>query len=175
MKIGIDARLWNETGVGRYIRNLVSELAKLDKKNDYVLFLRKKEFDTLPLPQKNFVKVLADLRWHSLDEQLKYPGILYKQKLDLMHFPYFSVPLFYANAYVVTIHDLIINHYPTGEASTLPFFLYKMKYLGYDYVLQKTVRRAKRIIAVSEATKKEILDHLPAKGGKISVIYEGVD
>ena len=38
MKIGIDCRLWNETGVGRYTRNLVLELQNIDKKNEYVLF-----------------------------------------------------------------------------------------------------------------------------------------
>ena len=40
MKIGIDARLWNETGVGRYIRNLVWELQKVDRTNEYVLFVK---------------------------------------------------------------------------------------------------------------------------------------
>jgi hypothetical protein len=40
MKIGIDARLWNETGVGRYIRNLVKYLYELDSGNEYVLFVR---------------------------------------------------------------------------------------------------------------------------------------
>ena len=40
MKIGIDVRLWNETGVGRYTRNLVTNLVRLDKKNEYVLFAK---------------------------------------------------------------------------------------------------------------------------------------
>ena len=43
MKIGIDCRLWNETGVGRYIRNLVEQLQVLDKKNEYVLFVLSKD------------------------------------------------------------------------------------------------------------------------------------
>ena len=41
MRIGIDARLWEETGVGRYIRNLVWHLQDLDTENDYVLFVKK--------------------------------------------------------------------------------------------------------------------------------------
>ena len=40
MRIGIDVRLWNETGVGRYIRNLVTNLSAIDKKNEYILFIR---------------------------------------------------------------------------------------------------------------------------------------
>ena len=43
MKIGIDARLWNQKGIGRYIRNLVLNLLLIDKKNSYVLFVRKED------------------------------------------------------------------------------------------------------------------------------------
>ena len=39
MHIGIDARLWSQTGVGRYIRNLVINLSNIDKKNSYVIFV----------------------------------------------------------------------------------------------------------------------------------------
>ena len=39
MRIGIDARLAFETGVGRYIRNLILELSKIDTKNSYVFFV----------------------------------------------------------------------------------------------------------------------------------------
>jgi hypothetical protein len=47
MRIGIDARLWEQTGVGRYIRNLVVNLQKIDKKNEYVLFVRKEDLGNL--------------------------------------------------------------------------------------------------------------------------------
>ena len=47
MSIGIDCRLWNQTGVGRYIRNLVLNLTLIDKKNDYVLFASSEDYDNL--------------------------------------------------------------------------------------------------------------------------------
>ena len=47
MKIGIDARLWSQTGVGRYIRNLVINLQKIDKKNEYVLFVRPQDYESV--------------------------------------------------------------------------------------------------------------------------------
>ena len=47
MRIGIDARLWNQTGVGRYIRNLVKNLQEIDFKNEYVLFVKKEDFDAI--------------------------------------------------------------------------------------------------------------------------------
>ena len=177
MRIGIDARLWNESGVGRYIRNLVKWLGKIDKENEYVLFLRKKEFLELQFTTYNPKpkKVLADIRWHSIEEQFLLPQILNKEKLDLVHFPYFSIPVLYQKPFVVTIHDLIINHFPTGQASTLPQPIYLFKRLGHHFVLNQAVKKAKKIIVPTKATKKEILDHFKVSEEKIAVTYEGVD
>ncbi len=107
MRIGIDCRLWNETGVGRYIRNLVEQLLVLDKKNDYTLFVLPKDEENIKYPARgearqrrqisnikrnwkleigNWKLRLADFRWHTLGEQLKFPQILNKENLDLVHF-----------------------------------------------------------------------------------------
>lgn len=175
MKIGIDCRLWNETGVGRYIRNLVAELGTLDKTNDYTLFFLKDEFETVPLPAKNFRKVLADVRWHTFEEQTKFKNIVEKEKLDVVHFPYFSYPVGYRGKFVITIHDLIIDHFATGKASTLSAPFYFFKRLGYKFVLKNAIRHAAKIIAVSGATKQEIIDHYRPHPDKVMVTYEGID
>ncbi len=175
MRIGIDARLWNDSGVGRYTRNLIAELAKIDKKNHYVLFFRSREFANVSLPGKNFEKKLADIRWHTIEEQLRFPLILNKEKLDLVHFPYFSVPVFYTKPFVVTIHDLILHHFPTGQASTMSVPLYKLKLLGYKFVISQAAKRAKKIITVSNATKEEVVKNLHVHKEKVIVTYEGVD
>lgn len=175
MRIGIDCRLWNETGIGRYTRNLVEGIGRIDTKNKYTLFLSTNDFDLVELPGKNFEKKVADVRWHSLKEQLIFSSILNKENLDLVHFPYFSVPLMYKRPYVITIHDLILNHFPTGKASTLFEPLYWVKHAAYRLVIQKAAEKSKAIIAVSHATEKEIVDHLDVPPQKISVIYEGID
>jgi glycosyltransferase involved in cell wall biosynthesis len=180
MRIGIDARLWNETGVGRYIRNLVSELQKIDKKNQYVLFVTpelfaSKIFDFIQGKDTKWSIVSTDIRWHSVEEQLLFYKVLENEYLDLVHFPYFSIPVLYNRPYVITIHDLIINHFPTGKASTLPLPLYYIKRFGYQYILKQVSKKANKIITVSEATKKEIIDHLPVSAEKVVVTYEGVD
>ena len=118
MKIGIDARLVNETGVGRYVRNLIAELGKIDDKNSYVVFLRKSAFDSFALPNARWTKRLADIPWHSVTEQLFMPAIFNSEHLDLLHVPYFNVPLFYFGKFIVTIHDLTILHFDTGKATT---------------------------------------------------------
>jgi len=183
MKIGIDCRLWEETGVGRYARNLVLNLQKIDKKNEYVLFVLRKDREeilkqVLPAGRQgqndSFRIIEADIRWHSIAEQLRFLGILSKENLDLVHFPYFSVPLFYNKPFVVTIHDLIINHFPTGLASTLPFPIYSLKLIGYKFVMSQAVKKAKKILTVSNATKEEIVDHLGVDSKKVVVTYEGI-
>lgn len=179
MRIGIDARLWNETGVGRYIRNLVLELAKIDKKNSYVVFVTPQAMHSDIFASientKNWKLVVSDIRWHTVEEQLLFYKVLETEALDLVHFPYFSIPILYNKPYVFTIHDLIINHFPTGKASKLPLPLYYMKRLGYQMVLKQAAKNAKKIITVSEATKEEILDHLSVKKEKVVITYEGIE
>jgi hypothetical protein len=173
MKIGIDGRLMNETGVGRYIRNLIDQLGTLDKRNFYVVFLRKNAFHTFTPPNARWEARLADIPWHSVTEQLFMPTIFNREHLDLLHVPYFNVPLLYFGKFVVTIHDLTILHFDTGKASTFPYVFYQIRRLGYYISLLKAIHWSEKIIAVSETTKKEVLDHFDVLPDQVEVIYEG--
>lgn len=175
MKIGIDARLIEETGVGRYIRNLIAELSVLDGENRYVVFLAKKSFASFTVPNTRWKKVLADVHWHTISEQLVMPRLYNAEQLDLVHIPYHNPPIFYRGRMVLTIHDLTILHFSTGKATTLPQPVYWLKRLGYRIELWVGLRKAAGIIAVSESTKKEITGHFGIPGHKITVTYEGVD
>ncbi len=179
MKIGIDARLWNETGVGRYIRNLVKQLLDVDKENNYTLFVLSRDYQEIEekiAKKTNSWKIItADVRWHSFQEQLMLPQILNKEKVDLMHFPYFSVPVVYRRPFVVTIHDLIIHHFPTGKATTLPKPIYRLKRLGYKSTILFAVRNAERIIVPLETVKKDVMQTLHVPQGKIVITHEGFD
>lgn len=175
MRIGIDARLIDETGVGRYIRNLINGLAELKTDDEYVVFLRKKSFDAFVLPNKKWSKNLADVAWHTLSEQLVMPKIFNQAQLDLVHIPYHNPPILYGGPMVVTIHDMTILHFDTGRATTLPYALYKLKRFAYRVELAVGLQKARHIIAVSESTKKEIISHFGISAHKISVTYEGVD
>lgn len=180
MKIGIDARLWSETGVGRYIRNLVKELIILDQSNEYVLFVLAKDIESIKCQIANsksnkWKLVSADIRWHSLSEQLRFNTILYKEQLDLMHFPYFSLPILYKRSFVITLHDLIIHHFATGKASTLPLPLYYAKRFFYKRVIIHGVKQAKCVIVPLEAVKKDLVETLGVPKKKIIVTKEGFD
>jgi len=175
MKIGIDARLLNQTGVGRYIQQLITNLELVDADNTYLIFLPPDIAQKIEIRNSKFTTRAIDIRWHSLKEQLFLPFILWRERLDLVHFPYFSVPILYPGKFVVTVHDLILDHFDTGQASTLPWFIYKIKRLGYKLVMWIALHRAVKIITVSHATKQEIVDHYKIKPEKVVVTYEAAD
>lgn len=174
MRIGIDARLIGETGVGRYIRNLLSDYQKKDTRNTYVLYLPPAWYETYT-PAGNFEKRCVRVRWHTVWEQIVMPIVAMNDHLDVLHVPYFTVPILYPGKIIVTIHDLTVLHFPTGKATTLPYPFYALRYLGYLAVLSLGLWRASKVIAVSKATKQEIIDHFKVNPAKIQIISEGID
>jgi glycosyltransferase involved in cell wall biosynthesis len=176
MNIGIDGRLWNESGVGRYIRNLVKGLdEKKIGEHTFTVFLNSKAYPYVNFESQNFRKVETDVAWHTISEQINFKKTLDKFHFDLVHFPYFSYPVFYRKPFVITIHDLIIDHYPTGIASSLPMPVYYAKYYAYKKIIRSSVGNAQKIIVPSQATAGELISHYRAKKEKIEVIYEGFD
>lgn len=175
MKILIDARLYGleNAGLGRYVMNLLAEQAKLDKKNSYIILLRKQYFKQLKFP-KNFRKVLADFRHYGLSEQVKLPFIIAGEKADVVHFPHFNVPLAFKGKFIVTIHDIVMHKQKGAEATNLPLPLYFIKRVGYKKVFEKAVRDSTEVIVPSQFSKKELIDLYTISPEKITVTYEGV-
>src|SRR4030043_898838 len=97
MRIGIDARFFGSIGkgLGRYTQKLIENLEKIDDANQYYVFLRRENWNEYHSSSRNFTKVLADIPWYTLREQIQMPGILKKCGLDLAHFPHFNVPVSY--------------------------------------------------------------------------------
>lgn len=176
MKIVIDARLYGleNAGLGRYLINLVSELGKVDKENNYSILLRKKYFDELRLPS-NWKKVLVDLPHYSLSEQLRLPKILRDEQPDLVHFPHMNVPKFYKGKFVVTVHDLLMQKHRGASATTLPFYVYFPKLIASKYIFKHAVKNARKILVPSDSVKNEVFDYYKVNKSKIITTYEGVD
>lgn len=177
MRIGIDARFYGSVGkgLGRYTEKLIEHLETLDADDDYVVFLRRENFDEYAPKNPRFRKVLADYPWYGFSEQLLFPILLLRFRLDLVHFPHFNVPLLYPKRFAVTIHDLILLEYPTLGHSTRAAFFYRIKFAAYRLTIASALRRAERIITVSHFTEQDILKRYPAAHGKISVTYEATD
>lgn len=170
MRIGIDARMHGAsfTGIGRYTAELIAQLAKLDTEHEYVLFMRKDAYESFQCPNDRFKKVPADFRHYSLGEQTGFLRTLNREKLDLMHFTHFNAPLFYAKPFIVTIHDLTLSFFPGKKMNHL------LQRLAYHLVVRNVTQKAKRIIAVSNHTKEDLMRTLGVPEDKIVVIYNGV-
>ncbi len=173
MRVGIDARMLGPQcgGLGRYTQQLIDHLITLSGDDEYVLFLKKDNWELVPEHPK-IRKVLADIHWYGWEEQFRFLRILKKEQIDLMHFPHWNVPLFYNDPFVVTVHDLLLMHYPTREASTLGWFRYAFKYIAYKVVLAHAVKKAKHIFTPSEFTRQDVHKTLNVSLDKMSVTYE---
>ncbi|MBP9718476.1 glycosyltransferase family 4 protein [Candidatus Gracilibacteria bacterium] len=168
MRIGIDARFYSShfTGIGRYVFELIKNLAQIDKKNEYVIFLNEPQFSEFELPNHRFKKVLADAHHYSISEQWGFWRKLEKEKLDLMHFTHFNAPLLYRKRSVVTIHDLTLSLFPGAKMTS---FIHRV---AYHLIINSIAKRAKSVIAVSQNTKKDIEKFLKTPKEKIHTIYE---
>lgn len=177
-KIGIDARFYGPfaKGLGRYTQEIVDNILKIDKENQYVIFLGRHNFDELVLDEetKNVKKVLVDIAWYSIKEQLIFPYYIWKEKLDLMHFTHFNVPIFCPSKFVVTIHDLILTKFKTIRATTKHPLVYSLKDFFYRLVIGSALKKSKKIITVSNFTKNDIIEKFKISPDKIDVVYEGV-
>ena len=175
-RIGIDARFYGPIGkgLGRYTKDEVDNILKIDKENEYVIFLSKDNIKDFKTDNPRVKIVLANVRWYTLAEQILLPFFIWREKIDLMHFPHFNVPLLCFKKYIVTIHDLILTKFPTQRATTLHPIFYKIKNFAYKVVIKNAIKKSKMIIAVSEFTKSDIVKQFKVNPDKIKVTYEGV-
>ncbi len=178
MRIGIDARFFGgeqSKGLGRYTQKLIEQLAEHDGPHTYVIFLQPESLRLWKAPNDKFSVVVAPYHWYSFAEQLGMPWKIWRARVDVMHFPHFNVPLLYRKPFIVTIHDLIINHFPTERATTLGPFLYTFKHLAGQWVMRHAVRFSQRIITVSEFSKHDIVNYYGIDPQKVVVTYEAAD
>jgi len=175
-KIGIDARLYNQTGVGTYIKNL---LFYLDKNNSsdflYYVYLFKKDFEKVHFQSKNIVKKEANFYWHTFSEQIGFLLTLLKDNLDLVHFTYFTFPIFYFKKFLITIHDMTPILFKTGRASTKNPLIYQIKHFIFKIVFFLGLKKSVKVIVPSKTVKEQIISYYGERfKDKIEVIYEGV-
>ncbi len=163
MKIGIDCRMIYHSGIGTYLQNLLREFSYLSISEDMENILYG---DVDKLKKYNFTIKEFNFPIYSLQEQLFSPLKLKKERLDLIHFPHYNVPLLYSGEIVVTIHDLIHLLFPQ-------YFSFVASRYAH-FMLRHVSRKAKKIITDSHSSKRDIIKLLKVSSKKITVIYPGV-
>lgn len=169
MIIGIDGNEANvvyRVGVSNYVYQLILYFKKKANKDlQFIIFLREKQLSDLPRENKYFRYKI--IKGPFLWTQVFLPLALTKEKLDLFFSPAHYAPRWTKIPIVLTIHDLSFFRYPEDfKKSDLAKLIWWTNY---------SVKIAKKIIAVSNTTKKDILKiyHLPEE--KIKVIYNGFE
>ncbi len=155
------------TGIGRYNFEITQRFFSLRPDIEWVLFLNEPEFSKFKFPE-NVKKVCVNASHYSLAEQTKFLSILKKEKCDLVWFTHFNLPIFYRRPCVVTIHDTTLSFFPGKKMGQW------WRKLAYKVVITNAVRSSKRIITVSENTKKDVVKLFNISPKKIIAIWNGI-
>ena len=172
MIIGIDASRANKlkkTGVEWYSYYLIQNLKKIDKENHYFLYTDKKLRGELANNPENFEEKVLTWPFKYLWTQVRLSAemLLSTKKPDILFVPAHTLPLIHPQNSVITIHDVAFARFPE---------LYSRKELIYHHWIMKFIRKAaKKIITISQFSKKEIIKFYKINPEKIKVIYLGIN
>lgn len=168
MRIAIDMLLAEQKPGGMLLatRAIVNGLAQIDQANEYFIITRRPE-EYLELADRSNMHIYP-IKLHSwramlVRHQFLIPGVLKKIRPDLLHTPAFAAPVGWRGPLVLTVHDLAFLK--VKNQSSLQAQLY------WRYMLRQSVRRARRIIVVSEQTREELVSYWSVKTERIRLIH----
>lgn len=171
MRIGIDISFVtnSKAGIEQYLYNLLNCLAKSDSQDSYFLYSNKdvpEEFSGLG---DNFSVRVRRNRFlpRVLWVQFVLPGLLKQDGIDLLQAPCYVAPYFLSCSLVITFHDMASWLFPK---------MFRLKHrIVHGLLVPLFARKADRIIAVSEATKRDMVKLFKLPEDRITVIYEGAN
>jgi len=167
LHIVIDARRIRDFGIGTYIRSLIVALGCIDRENRYTIVSNAAGLGELTGLPENFGRAICNRSDHAPLDHLAFPIFLRGLSPDLVHIPLNRVPLMMIRPYVVTIHDMA-NLLFEEEASNMRMQLRR-------YRFKRGLMRADRVIAVSEATKRDVENILGVPSERICRVYNAPD
>lgn len=174
MRVGFDARWYNDSGVGTYVAELLKALVPLQFDNDSIqaglndfeLIVYEHAKNPVPgLSKDNVKRIVLSTGKYSPASQIELKRRCRQDRLDVFHSPFYPIPLRACCPVVVTIHDLIPFLFRAGNP--LKQFLVKRGY-------KTAAARASQIIAVSNQTAEDIQKILGTSSQKVSVVHNGV-
>ena len=154
------------TGIGVYTRELLAALAARPGAPRYLGMAHRTSPGVGALADDGVDVEIQRAPLGSLWQQLHLPRRLARGDVDLLFSPIFTLPLACPVPGVVTVPDLTV--YEVGAHHTL-----KVR-LSIRFFLRRSLRRARRVIVISESTRSDLLDRYPWCAGKTEVIYPGV-
>ena len=166
MKIALDIRRIRDFGVGTYIRNLLQAMAAQNSGHQFHLICAAEDQSQIPALPGNFRTEIYERRDSSRVDHIALPRLIRKLRVDLTHIPFHRVPLLMPRPYVVTIHDLSSLFYDDATG---------MLHAARVFRLRHGLERAARIIAVSGATRRDVVNLVPGAANRVRLIYNAPD
>ncbi|MDO8589387.1 MAG: glycosyltransferase family 1 protein [Armatimonadota bacterium] len=182
MKIGLDARYLThpqEGGFRTYTQSLIAAIARIDQRNEYVLYTDRPA-DLTPTLSFEERGLASNFRTRVVSgslpvrEQVALPIALARDRVDVAHFLCNTAPLLITCPFVLTIHDVIPC---LPEAFPRPFGSRKTRLLDryWREVIPLAASRAARIVTVSESSSLDIQRVLGMPAERIDVMHNGID
>jgi glycosyltransferase involved in cell wall biosynthesis len=173
MRIAIDTLPIVFGGGEVYLINLIKQLAKIDKENEYILIVNSKKKHDFFIPQQNFKQVvrhfpISSRYYRILWEQVVLPFKLKKWGVDVLYSCGNTITLFAPCKTVLSI--LITPHLFNKDSTKGRGFLKWLLFL-----VKLSIRRANSLIALSETTKKELSEFFNITEGKVTTVYAGLN
>jgi len=178
MKIGIEGqRLYRKRkhGMDMVALELIKELQKLDKKNEYVVFIKPDEDNKIFEKTDNFKFVELGGGPYPAWEQFALPKAAREEGCDILHCTSNTAPLNPGIPLVVTLHDIIYLESISLFKKSGTWYQ-KFGNMYRRYVVPRVVKKSDKIITVSEFEKKRIKEFFgfPAEDNRLVAIYNGV-
>jgi glycosyltransferase involved in cell wall biosynthesis len=167
-RIAIDARKLHDFGIGTYLQNLLRELVRLDDDAEYVVLCRAADVDWLTALGPRIQPIGTGADNDSVREQIEVPWRLWRAGVALFHSPHYVLPVCTPCPSVVTVHDCIHLMFPQYLPNRLAI-VYARFFMWW------ATRRARRVLTVSEASKRDILRFCRIPADKVTVIHNAID
>lgn len=167
-KIGIDAHSIgsHQSGCETYITNLLEGLATADSPYEFVpFFTHAEEAASWRQKHENLHVVLLRMSQPLIRTYISIPWSARRLGIDILH-TQFVGPLALSSKMVVTVHDIAYEHYPE--------FFTKRQVLQFKSTIPQTIRRAKKVLTISEYSKRDIIETYGIPEEKVVVTYDGV-
>ncbi len=167
MRIALDARKLDDFGIGTYIRALLAEFAAMGCPEELVVYAAPTHPTPPPAVAGRIEWRVEPARPYSAAELWRLALRARRDRVSLFHAPHYVCPPVLPCPAVITIHDLVHLRFPVGYRHPLaPLYALVM--------LRLAVRRAARLITVSEASRRDLEARLGADTRRIRVIPNGV-
>jgi len=179
MRIGIEAqRLFrpHKHGMDRVALELIRSLQKIDKENEYFIFVKPDVDNKVVFSTDNFHIVEIEGGAYPIWEQFKLPKLAKAHNCDILHCTSNTAPLALQMPLVTTLHDVIFKEGSVLEQLTSSASWYqKIGNLYRRLIVNSIVKKSQRLITVSNFERQNISKIYKLDSSKIQTVHNGVN